>query len=136
MAQKKHNEVEFITEFINIYKEHNALWKIKSPEYSNRLLKEKGYSALIEVYQRFGIENATKDAVKKKISSLRSSFRRELKKIKHVKSGMGGDEAEQNEPTLWYYNLLLFTADQEETRKNISNDISDEDADLTEVTID
>lgn len=42
MAQRKQVEVDFITEFINIYKEHTALWKIKSSEYSNRPLKDKG----------------------------------------------------------------------------------------------
>lgn len=126
MAQRKQNEVDFITEFINIYKEHTALWKIKSPEYSNRHLKDKGYAALMELYKTHSIEPVTKDIIKKKISSLRSSFRRELKKIKNVKSGMGGEEAEENEPSLWYYNLLLFTADQEETRENVSNDIIDE----------
>lgn len=56
MAETKYNEVEFITEFINIYKEHAALWKINSSEYYIRLLKEKGYLALIDLYKRLELK--------------------------------------------------------------------------------
>lgn len=34
---------DFLTEFIEIYKSHPALWKIRSNEYVNKILKNNGY---------------------------------------------------------------------------------------------
>jgi hypothetical protein len=46
------------------------------------------------------------------------------KKVKQsIKSGSSADDIYVL--TLWYYELLLFTADQEESRNAISNDDSD-----------
>lgn len=44
---------------------------------------------------------------------------------------------EQYTPKLWYYNLLLFTADQESTREsrdNMENESPDEDEENNEVS--
>ncbi|XP_068086247.1 uncharacterized protein [Anabrus simplex] len=50
--------------------------------------------------------------VKKKIQNLRSSFRKETKKMKSCeRRGAGADDI--YEPTLWYHGLLLFTKDQD-----------------------
>jgi len=49
---------------------------------------------------------------KRKINTLRSNFRRELKKkINSRKSGAGADD--MYEPTVWYFNDLEFLRDQE-----------------------
>lgn len=133
MSQKTNN-TEFITEFISIDKQHISLWKIKSAEYSNRNLKEKSYDALIEIYNKFKIVNATKDTVQKKIRSLRAAFRRELKKVKEgQKSGFGGEKAEEHQTSLWYYPLLLFTVEQEESRSSLNNMDMDMEDTLSEV---
>ncbi|XP_074030039.1 uncharacterized protein [Leptinotarsa decemlineata] len=62
--------------------------------------------------------------VKKRIDSIRGTFRKELKRVKAtMKSGAGADDIYQ--PHLWYYNLLLFLTDQEtprETKSNIDED--------------
>ena len=56
----------------------------------------------------------------KKINSLRSSFRKELKKVKYSqKSGNGRDD--NYTPSLWYYDDLLFLTDQELPRQSVSN---------------
>ncbi|KAG5872131.1 hypothetical protein JTB14_030314 [Gonioctena quinquepunctata] len=115
---------------ISVYRELTALWKIKSQEYSNKIVKEKGFDALLEIYKKYNFENVTNDTVKKKISSMRASFRRKHKKLKTLKSGIGSEEVE--EPSLWYYSLLLFTADHEEPRDTISNGGSDDNGE-TEV---
>lgn len=58
--------------------------------------------------------------VKKKIESLRNSYRRELRKIrKSTRTGSSTDEVYV--PSLWYFNLLQFTSDQEEARAGISS---------------
>lgn len=114
------------------YKKHPSLWNVKSAEYINRNLKEKGYNELQELYEKYNIANCTVETVKKKIQSLRAAFRRELKKFKQAKkSGAGTDEVENQQPTLWYFPLLMFTADNEESRESTSNvqmkEVSDEE---------
>ncbi|CAH1956865.1 unnamed protein product [Acanthoscelides obtectus] len=62
-----------------------------------------------------------------KINNLRCAFRKELKKVR--KSKRSGESCDNiYVPTLWYFELLMFTADQEEPRVSLSNDIeSDEE---------
>ena len=49
--------------------------------------------------------------VKKKFNSLRTNFRKELKKMRYSKkSGAGTDEI--YDPTLWYFNEMSFLQDQ------------------------
>jgi hypothetical protein len=55
---------EFIGEFINIYRQSPALWKIKSKIYANKKLKGEGYSKLLQFYQTFD-NSATIDCKKK-----------------------------------------------------------------------
>ena len=48
----------------------------------------------------------------KKIQNLRGCFRKEMRKVESSKTtGSGSDDI--YEPNLWYFNLLLFTKDQE-----------------------
>lgn len=123
------NNTTFLTEFIDIYRQLPCLWKVKSKSYSNRHEKNKAYEKLLMFYKQTD-RNATIDSIKKKINNLRSTFRKELKKVRKSKrSGEGSDNIYV--PTLWYFNLLMFTADQEEPRTSISNDTqSDEESDI------
>ncbi|CAH1993092.1 unnamed protein product [Acanthoscelides obtectus] len=64
--------------------------------------------------------DANKKFVIKKISSLRSSFRRQIRRINSSKrSGVGTEDVP--EPTLWYFDLLSFLMDQEESRAAVSS---------------
>jgi hypothetical protein len=68
----------------------------------------------------------------KKINSLRSCFRKELKKAKDSKtSGAGADDTYT--PSLWCFQELLFLTYQEVPRKGISNLESPVDANRGEV---
>ncbi|XP_031328990.1 uncharacterized protein LOC116160017 [Photinus pyralis] len=110
---------EFITEFIEVYRQHPALWKIKSSEYINKNLKNLGYTALMEVCKKFNIPQS-RDIVQKKIQSLRSTFRKEYKKVENsIRSGRGSDEVYT--PNLWYFDLLMFIKDQEQPAQSVSN---------------
>ena len=71
----KQSEREFVWDFIDIFRLHAALWKVKSPDYSNRILKNKGYDDLLQKLKEFD-HNATRETVLKKINNLRSSFHR------------------------------------------------------------
>ncbi|KAK9872912.1 hypothetical protein WA026_021763 [Henosepilachna vigintioctopunctata] len=95
-----------------------VLWKIKSEEYMDRDKKSQAMERLLDFYrQKF--ENATTDDVKKKFNSLRTNFRKELKKIKDSKkSGAGAEEIYQS--TLWYFDAMSFLVDQETPSDSIS----------------
>lgn len=80
--------------------------------------------------------------VKKKVDNIRASFRKELRKIrKSNKSGASADDPYK--PTLWYFDLLSFTSDQEKPRQSKSSldkeeNIFDEEnttVDTTEVRV-
>ena len=55
--------------------------------------------------------------VKKKVDSIRASFRKELRRVRESKRS--GLSADVYKPTLWYFDLLLFTADQDIPRSQI-----------------
>ncbi|XP_063875844.1 uncharacterized protein LOC135108619 [Scylla paramamosain] len=115
----KDKEREVMVDFINIYRKHVALWKVKSKEYSNRNLRNKGIDELHGKLQ--GLDpHCTRDDVMKKINSLRSSFRRELRK--HDSSKKSGNSTDDiYTPTLWYFEDMIFICDQELPRESTSN---------------
>jgi hypothetical protein len=101
---------EFWREFIELYRELPALWKVKSEMYKNRNVKNEGYEFLVEKMKTL-IPHADREMVTKKINALRTNYRRELKKIKDSKcSGAGSDVYT---PTLWYFQDIDFLREQE-----------------------
>ncbi|XP_063585353.1 uncharacterized protein LOC134762737 [Penaeus indicus] len=115
----KDKEREVMVDFIDIYRKHVALWKVKSKEYSNRNLRNKGIDELHGKLQELD-PHCTRDDVMKKINSLRSSFRRELRK--HESSKKSGNATDDiYTPTLWYFEDMMFICDQEMPRESTSN---------------
>jgi hypothetical protein len=82
MATKpKEDERKFILECIEVYNSLPALWNVKREDYSNRIKKKEQYDHLLRKYtERF--PDADKNQLIKKLNSLRTNFRRELKRIK------------------------------------------------------
>ena len=80
MADLRSLSRDFLTEFIEIYKENPCLWQTKSKDYSNKQKKNAAYQKLIKKLDEVKI-NATKDNVVKKINSLRTCFRKEYRKV-------------------------------------------------------
>jgi len=114
-----------------MYREYLCFWKVKSKECSDRVKKNLAYEHLATKLKEFD-PDANKEKVVKKINSLRSCFRKELKKVNDLKtSGAGADDTYT--PSLWYFQELLFLADQEVPRKGISNLESPEDTNHGEV---
>lgn len=106
-------------EFIELYKSFPCLWKVKSKQYSDRNAKSQAYEILIEKMQTVD-KNANRETVVKKINSMRTTYRKELKKVlDSERSGAGEDEIYV--PHLWYYELLSFLQDQETPRSTVSN---------------
>ena len=104
---------DLIADFINLYKSFSCLWKVKSEEYKNRNLRDAAYRKIVEFCKLRGFPDANRDFVVKKIQSLRGSFRKELKKCQSL--------GEIYTSSLWYYDLLLFTKDQEFLTGNVYN---------------
>ncbi|KAF6208504.1 hypothetical protein GE061_016962 [Apolygus lucorum] len=116
---------EMVTEFIDMYRSFPCLWKCKTEEYKNKNLRDNALSAMIDLCKARGFPEANRDFVAKKIQSLRGSFRKELKKVlDSERSGRGTEEIYT--PSLWYFDLLMFTKEQEVPAASISNLDNDE----------
>ncbi|CAL4083639.1 unnamed protein product [Meganyctiphanes norvegica] len=94
---------QFWGDFIDMYRSFPSLWNVGSNEYNNRNLKNENYAMLIEKLQEIDPE-ACRQTVTRKINSLRSNYRRELRKM--INSG-------DYRPMLWYFDKLTFLYDQE-----------------------
>ncbi|KAL4707617.1 hypothetical protein ACJJTC_014722 [Scirpophaga incertulas] len=88
---------DLIIELITLYKSFPCLWKIKSEEYKNKNLKDEAYKKIIDFCKE-----------------------KELKKVTDSqRSGRGTDDVYKS--SLWYYDYMLFTRDQEVPSNSISN---------------
>lgn len=111
MVIKMYDNKTFWLEFIDLYHTFPELWKIKSNVYMNRIKKDAAYKKMAEKMKEID-PKANRDLVRAKINSLRTSYRRELKKVKSSqKSGAGTGDI--YEPSLWYFNKIDFLRDQE-----------------------
>lgn len=75
--------------FIQEYKSHDCLWDFKSLSYRNKHMRESTYRNIVTamVIEGFGVPE-----IKIKIKNIRSTYSREMKKIKESKkSGSGVD---------------------------------------------
>ncbi|CAH2085195.1 unnamed protein product [Euphydryas editha] len=110
---------EFLLEFIELFKAQEPLWFIKSKDYYNKQKRNQCYDLLLEKLKSID-PNASRDTITKKINNLRSSFRKEFKKV--MASKVSGAAADQiYKPKLWYYEDLLFLKDQEEALDSTSS---------------
>lgn len=115
----KEEERRFVLELIELYHELPVLWKVKSKEYSDRNKRYAAYETLLAKY-RERYPTATKDDLTKKINSLRTNYRKELKKVQDSwKSGAGTDDV--YESSMWYFEAMNFLADQETPSKSQSS---------------
>jgi len=104
MSDSRYLSKEFISEFLEKYREFPCLWKIKSKDYTNKNLKNRAYDELLKVCKSINPEEI-RDFVMKKIQSFRGSFRKEFKNVEDSKrSGRSADDVHIQ--TLWYYHLL------------------------------
>ncbi|KAF5274616.1 hypothetical protein FQA39_LY07228 [Lamprigera yunnana] len=96
-----------------------TLGHMKSTEYHDRDKKNVAYETLLPEYKGTFPE-ATQDNVKKNFNSLMTNYRKELKNhFQPVKSGSSTDDI--YEPTLWYYDEMVFLQDQDSASDSQSN---------------
>lgn len=101
---------KFWREFLALYKELPALWKIRSEYYKSRKLKDSGYQILIDKLKEL-YPDADRKMVTKKINVFRVNYRRELKKMQEFKQS-GARSEETYEPVLWYFEDIDFLSKQ------------------------
>lgn len=119
---------EFLLEFIELYRGLPALWQVKSKDYTNRTKKAEAYDLLIEKYKELE-PNATRETVKRKINSMRSNYRKELRKIRELQKTDSDDGPSIYEPSLWYFDQLAFLG-QHDTNEDGIITLTDSEKDL------
>lgn len=99
---------DFITEFIQLYRELPCLWLRTEKSYKNKVERNKAYDVLVQKLRQVN-KNANRDMVIRKINSLRTAFRRE-----YTKAQKSHNKKLQNryKPNWYYYNHLTFIMDQ------------------------
>uniref|UniRef100_A0A0A9WBV2 Sodium/hydrogen exchanger 3 n=1 Tax=Lygus hesperus TaxID=30085 RepID=A0A0A9WBV2_LYGHE len=102
---------ERIRKLIDMYRDRPCLWKLNHEHYTNKKLKDRAYAEIVNAFRSI-FPQASHNMLKTKIQNIRGSYRKELRKIEaSKKSAKQGDE--QYTPSLWYFDLLAFTKDQE-----------------------
>ncbi|KAG8303942.1 hypothetical protein J6590_106210, partial [Homalodisca vitripennis] len=91
----------------------------KGTEYTNKFKRDTAWEHLLQITKET-IPNADTNFVKRKVDNLRATFRKEMRKVRDsTRSGASADDTYT--PTLWYFELMKFTAEQEQPRKTKSN---------------
>ncbi|XP_014289873.1 uncharacterized protein [Halyomorpha halys] len=109
---------DIIEKLICLYRERPCLWKLNHEHYTNKAVKYRMYSEIVDAL-RDDLPEVDHISVKNKIQNLRSSYRKEIKKVEA--SLRNGRDEEIYEPSLWYFNLINFTRDQDRPLPSLSN---------------
>lgn len=96
---------ELTIRFVELYKSHECLWNVHSPEYKDREFKR---MALVNIAENMGIIGFGVNEIRQKIKNLRSTYSQEITKIKKAQE-MGGGHS-------YYPNIKWF-----ETMNEIMN---------------
>jgi hypothetical protein len=72
---------DFLTRFLEDYSELPVLWQVRSADYSNRAKRDEAWDLLLQ-YTREKILDVDLCSVKKKVDSIRASFRKELRRVR------------------------------------------------------
>ncbi|XP_063868894.1 uncharacterized protein LOC135104973 [Scylla paramamosain] len=104
---------------IELYRQNPCLWNVKSTVYKDRNKRVAAINEITAGLNRNGL-SVTASEVKKKIESIRSQYRRELRKQeKSKKSGAGADDIYT--PILWCFDDLCFLNDGDSKRESVSS---------------
>nr|XP_014094634.1 uncharacterized protein LOC106620614 [Bactrocera oleae] len=104
---EKNEERAFIIDCLKVYKSLPALWNAKSPEYRKKDKKNEAYEILIRKF-REKYANINRKDVTKKINTLRTNFRKEVKRLSQERRDVS---------KLWYFDEMKFLIDHIETKE-------------------
>ena len=84
-------DADFLTEFIQKWKEHPVLWQTKNTINKNKDAREKAKESML-AFLKTRVPNATKDTVKSKINSIRGTYRAQrVQVLASMRSGAAAD---------------------------------------------
>lgn len=99
---------QFWTDFLELYISFPCLWKFSDASYGNKNSRAAAMQTLLEKLHE--VEPlADIKTLSRKINSFRTTFRQVYKKYYRPISSEGGASKDVEEPTLWYFNILLPT---------------------------
>lgn len=102
----KATKAEALRQFIETYESLPVLWNSSNEAYRNKAKKNAALDQLLQVFKALK-PDAVRADVSKKINSLRTNFRKELKKIVSSKrSGAGTEDVYR--PQSWIFDSLKF----------------------------
>ncbi|PIO14073.1 hypothetical protein AB205_0157650, partial [Aquarana catesbeiana] len=114
----KFKEPEFLSAFIDQYREIRNLWEVRHPQYYLKHVRKSTLERLLTFVQTY-IPEAMMEMLLSKIGILRNMYKRDHNKIQNsLRSGASADDVYV--PRLWYYNKLRFLDDQTEARASLS----------------
>ncbi|XP_068226262.1 uncharacterized protein [Palaemon carinicauda] len=107
------------TWLISMYRQQSCLWNVKSADYKNRKMRLAALTAIkTELQKKHG--NITIKDIKKKLDTLRSQYRREMRQLENSrKSGSLTDDVYS--PKCWCFGDLSFLTDGDTMRTSPSN---------------
>jgi hypothetical protein len=92
---------DFLTKFLEEYREMPVLWQVRSADYSNTTKWDEAWDLLLQLTTE-KIPEADFCFVKKNVDSIRSSFRKELRRIRDSKrSGLSVDDVYSQHCATW-----------------------------------
>ena len=77
---ESNNEKEILIEVLELYKSCRMLWDSSQALYHNKDARNQAFAMLLEMYQRLKPTATLKD-VKRKLENMRSTYKKELKKV-------------------------------------------------------
>ena len=114
-----------VLKFIELYRSLECLWKVRSKEYTNKLLRDLAYEKLIEFGQNISGVFTREDAMKK-INNLRSAYRKEVKKIAKSEACASRPEDVYSPRLFYFQDLHEFLADQDDFKPGSSTTSRDD----------
>ncbi|XP_077340735.1 uncharacterized protein LOC143984423 [Lithobates pipiens] len=115
---QKFRDPEFLSLFIDKYKEMSNLWHAKHKDYFNKPVRRATLERFLTFVQTW-IPEADVDFVEKKIQILQNMYRKEKRKIEQSKTS-GAAPGDVYVPRLWYFEKLRFLDDRCRPRESLS----------------
>ncbi|XP_037297007.1 uncharacterized protein LOC119190067 [Manduca sexta] len=95
-----------LKEFILLFESQPEIWDVSHEHFTNKVKRAQAYQKLLVVFKRIK-PHATTDDVRKKINSLRSNYRKELRKTL-VSQRSGAETDHVYKPRSWVFHMLNF----------------------------
>ncbi|KAF6211677.1 hypothetical protein GE061_012191 [Apolygus lucorum] len=100
----------------------------------NREARQQCYEALLDIMKKYS-PDATIDTLKRKLENLRSSYKREHKRVEDSKAGIGKYAKTPHVSKLWYFELLTFLDGRESEGDGTECDFPSDNENIKEVII-